>query len=251
MPRYDTAANIINAAASECGLTAVSDPYASSDPAFIQLRNILASCGREMLGLFQWNKLITSYSINTTTTPANPPLSGKYDLPADFAYFIDQTGWSPVSGGFGLPLGGPLSEQDWTYLVATNLASSTVYVSFKMSQGQFQVLPSPPPANTAITFSYLSRYWVAVTGSTTGSKDAPTLSSDVILYEPILITKFLKLRFLEAKGFDTTAAVGQFLTMFESWTGRDVSAPILRMARRYVFPYLGWRNIPETNYGLP
>lgn len=247
MPRFDTAANIINAAASECGLTATSDPYASSDPAFIQLRNILTSAGREMLALYQWNKMVKTHSITTNV----PPDDGNYDLPDDFAYMIDQTGWSPVSGGSGLPLGGPLSEQDWAYLVNTNLASSTVYVSFKMAQGQFQVLPQPPPDNVIINFEYVSRYWVALTGSTTGTKDAPTLSSDVILYEPVLITKFLKLRFLEAKGFDTTAAVAQFLTMFESWTGKDVSAPVLRMARRYLFPYLGWRNIPETNYGLP
>jgi len=63
--------------------------------------------------------------------------------------------------------------------------------------------------------------------------------------------KFLKLRFLEAKGFDTTAAAGQFLNMFNSFTDKDVSAQTLNMSRARVFPYLGWRNIPETNYGLP
>lgn len=247
MARYDSAADIINGAAVECGLTAVSDPYSSTDPAFIQLRLLLKTAGLEMLSLYQWQKMVREHSITT----AVPPDTGDYDLPDDFGFMIDQTGWSPMSAGTGLPLGGPLSEQDWAYLVNTNLASSTIYVSFKISEGQFQVLPQPPPDGIEINFRYISRYWVAATGSTTGTKFAPEQADDVILFEPILIIKFLKLRYLEAKGFDTTAAVGQFLTMFQAWTGKDVSAPVLNMARSRYFPYLGYRNIPETNYGLP
>jgi hypothetical protein len=247
MARYDTAADIINGAAAESGLTVVADPYSSTDPAFIQLCALLKTAGLEMLSLYQWQKMVREHSITT----AVPPDTGDYDLPDDFGYMVDQTGWSPMSAGTGLPLGGPLSEQDWAYLVNTNLASSTIYVSFKISEGQFQVLPQPPPDGIEINFKYISRYWVAATGSTTGTKFAPDQSDDVILFEPILIIKFLKLRFLEAKGFDTTAAVGQFLTMFQAWTGKDVSAPVLNMARSRYFPYLGYRNIPETNYGLP
>lgn len=248
MARYDTAGEIVNAAAVECGLTAVSDPFASSDPAMVQLCTMLTNVGRELLGLHQWNRFVKVHSITT----AVPPDDGNYDLPDDFAWIIDQTGWTPTNAGLGLPLGGPLSEQDWAYLVNTNLASSTIYVSFKQSQGQFQVLPQPPPDGIEITFSYISRWWVAETATpTVAEKDKVEASTDVVLFEPILITKFLKLRFLEAKGFDTTAASTQFHSVFMQWTGKDASAPVLNMARMRLFPYLGWRNIPETNYGLP
>ncbi len=248
MARYDTAGDIINAAAVECGLTAVADPFASTDPAFVQLVQLLTNTGRELLGLFQWNRFVKEHSITT----AVPPDDGNYDLPDDFAYFIDQTGWTPTNAGLGLPLGGPLSEQDWAYLVNTNLASSTIFVSFKMSQGQFQVLPQPPPDGIDINFKYISRWWVALAAAATVAvQDRITASDNVVLYEPILITKFLKLRFLEAKGFDTTGASQQFHSVFMQWTGKDVSAPVLNAARMRLFPYLGWRNIPETNYGLP
>jgi hypothetical protein len=248
MPRYDTAGDIINSAAVECGLTAVSDPFASTDPAFIQLVQLLTNTGRELLGLYQWNRFVKTHSITTVV----PPDTGDYDLPDDFAFMIDQTGWTPTNAGLGLPLGGPLSEQDWAYLVNTNLASSTIYVSFKMSQGQFQVLPQPPPTGIDIIFSYISRYWVALSAApTVAASDKITASDNVVFYEPILITKFLKLRFLESKGFDTTAASQQFQSVFMQWTGKDVSAPVLNAARMRVFPYLGWRNIPETNFGLP
>lgn len=249
MARYDTAGNIINQAASECGLTAVPDPYASSDPAFIQLRNILNSAGQELLGSHEWQKMVKEHTINTTTTVANPPGSNKYDLPDDFSSIIDQTGWTPTNAGMGLPLGGPLTPQDWTYLVATDLAASTIYVSFRQNQGQFWVLPDPPPADTDITFEYMSRNWAISAASV--EMDSCTAADDTVWFEPILIKKLLKLRFLEAKGFDTTAAVAQFANAFMQWTGKDISAPVLSMARNRVFPYLSWRNVPQTNFGLP
>lgn len=248
MARYDTAADIVNAAAVEVGLTAESDVFASSNAAFVQLRTMLTNVGRELLGLHQWNRFVKVHSITT----AVPPDTGDYDLPDDFAWLIDQTGWTPTNAGMGLPLGGPLTEQDWAYLVNTNLASSTIYVSFKQSQGQFQVLPQPPPDGIDIVFSYISRWWVAdALTPTVATKDSVTSNDDVVLFEPILAVKFLKLRFLEAKGFDTTAATAQFQSVFMQWTGKDVAAPVLNAARMRLFPYLGWRNIPETNYGLP
>lgn len=244
MPRFDTAANIINAAATECGLTPVTDPFASTDPAFIQLIQLLTSTGRELYGMHEWNMLNKTYTITTHSVD-----SGLYDLPADFGYIIEQTGWNPTNR---LPLGGPLTPQNWEYLVSTGLAKNTIYISFKINQGQFQILPQPPPEASVITFEYISRYWVAVTAApTTPAQDSVQIATDVVLFEPILIVKFLKLRFLEAKGFDTTAAAGQFLNMFNSYTDKDVSAQTLNMSRARVFPYLGWRNIPETNYGLP
>jgi hypothetical protein len=248
MPRFDTAGTIINQAAAEVGLVPVSNPYLSTDPSFVQMTYLLSSAGRELLGAHQWQRFVQTHTITTVV----PPDTGNYDLPADFGWIIDQTGWSPTAGGAGLPLGGPLSEQDWTYLVNTNLAASTIYISFKQADGQFQVLPQPPPDNTIINFEYMSRYWVATAlAPTVLAKDAPTATDDVVLFEPVLIMKLLKLRFLEAKGFDTTAAMGQFANVFSQWTGKDTSTAVLNMARVRTFPYLGWRNVPETNYGLP
>src|SRR5690606_2231492 len=129
--------------------------------------------------------------------------------------------------------------------------SSTIYISFKQADGEFQVLPQPPPDAQEIKFTYMSRWWVADASTTTPASDAPTAADQVILSEPVLITKLLKLRLLEAKGFDTSAALSQFLNVMSQWTGKDTSTQVLNMARVRVFPYLGWRNVPEANYGLP
>lgn len=249
MPLYETARQAIVAAGNECGLTNLSDStdvYASTDLAIIQLRNLLTSAGRELLALNTWQRLIKQYS-HTIVSPGDD--SGELALPDDFGYMIPQTAWTPTNAGIGMPLAGPLSPQDWTYLVNSGLATSTIYVSFRQSAGTLNLLPIPPPLGVEINYQYIMRTWVIDDDGTT-YKDRAENNDDTILYIPILIQKFLKLRFLEAKGFDTTAALGQFQTAFMQWTGNDISAPVLNMARsRGVFPYLGWRNIPDTNYG--
>lgn len=250
MARFETAGTIINRAAAECGLNPASgfNPFTSTDPAFLQLVTLLTSAGQELLALHEWQKLTNTYEIIFGTTVANPVGTGKFDLPSDFGYFLDQTGWSESER---LPLGGPMTPQDYSYLVNTNLANSTVFVTFRMNDGQIWVLPDPPPSGQTINFEYISRNWVQPVGTTAVSArtDSVANTGDTVLYEPVLIVKFLKMRFLEARGFDTTAAVAQFLTVFNAWTGKDSAAPVLRAARTRVFPYLGYRNIPETGYG--
>ena len=244
MARYETAAQAIQQAALECGLVSGTNPYVSSDPAIVQMVGLLNSCGRELLTMREWQRMIVSYTITVAAGD-----TGFYNLPADYQRHIDQTDWNPSNR---LPLGGPLTAQDYTYLLATNLASSTIYISFREKDGQFVILPQPPPVGQVITFEYISRYWVALAGAPTVlAQDTATAPDNVIMFDPLLIQKLLKLRFKEAKGFDTTAASQQFNNAIMSFGGQDKSAPVLSAARSRGFPYIDDRNVPETNYGLP
>lgn len=247
MAQYDTAADVINAAANECGIASVVDPYGSSATEFIQLRGLLTQCGRELLGMYQWQELIVRTSFSTGAVPVS---TGLYDLPADFGYFINQTGWTPVSGGMGVPLIGPLSEQVWAAVVSSGLASTTLYIAFKFARRKINVLPAPAPANITVGYAYVSRYWVASTPGTTPDKDAPTVSTDVILYESILISKMLAARYKQAKGLDANATLEQFQNMFATYTGLNSPAPILSTTSVKAFPFLNmWSNVPPTGYG--
>lgn len=250
MARYETATQCINQVALECGLISVPDsipnPYAASgvDPAVSQMVGLLRSAGREIVTMREWQRLIVSYTLTVVLGD-----TGFYPLPADYSRHIDQTDWNPSNR---LPLGGPLTAQDYTYLLATNLASSTIYISFREKDGQFVILPQPPPVGQVITFEYNSRYWIAAAGAPTVlAKDSPTAPDDIILFDPLLIQKCLKIRWKEAKGFDTNAASQQFNNAVMSFSGQDKSAPVLSAARSRGFPYIDDRNVPETNYGLP
>lgn len=251
MAQYDTAGQIVNYAAIECGLGAVSDPFASSDPAIVQLCTLLNMSGRELWTKHQWQQFVTSVTLNTSTDII-AGTTNQMALPALFGYWINQTAWTPNNLGLGLPLGGPLSESQWTAIVAQNLAADTIYLSFKVANGRIYLLPDPPPAATDITFEYVSRGWVqpAATSLPTARTDAAVASADVILFESILMTKMLSARFKEAKGLDSSASAAQFAAAFQAATTFNKPAPILNTAAQQTFPLINvWTNTPPTGYG--
>ena len=243
---YDTATQVIAAAAVECGLTPQADPYASTLDDQVQLRTMLNQCGRELNAAFQWQQLIKTHTIDTGLVPA---ADGRYPLPSGFSYYINSTGWNPSNIGLGLPLGGPLTRQQYSMLVATNLAVSTIYVSFNVADDSIEILPAPGAPNTIITFNYMSTDWVDVLGGGTYASFAAN-ASDIIRYEPILITKMLTARYKQAKGLNAAASIEQFQNMFSVFTGVNAPAPILNLTTSNSFPFLNpWLNIPQGGFG--
>jgi hypothetical protein len=245
MARQDSANAIINRVALEVGLTPVSDPVSDPDEAFVQLTGLLTVAGQELVELHPWQVLIDNYSF-TTVVPAD---TGIYDLPDDFCYMIEQTGWDKTSN---VPLVGPLSSQDWAYLEGRNLVSQTIYASFKQQENKLYLYPQPPPNGLQVSFDYIRRTWCRNTGSADLDQEEIIAGSDVIAFEPILIQKFLKAKFLEAKGFDAGSARLEFENIFNSRTGKDEGAAVLNAAgtsRR--FPYIDpLYNVGDTNYGV-
>jgi hypothetical protein len=241
--RYITAGDIINRAAVECGLTPSADVFAETDPSFIQLRNLITSCGQDLVESYPWEILRREHQILTVV----PPDTGVFDLPTDFGYMIPQTGWERAEN---VPLGGPLSPQQWSYLEGRDLVSFTIYASFRIMEDKFQIFPQPPPDGLDINFEYISREWVATGGTPTG--DTVTANDEVILFKPIMIVQYLRFKFLEAKGFNSQPALAAFTKAYEQATGGNKSAPILNAgARAAGIHYLDFRNIPNTNYGGP
>ncbi len=242
--RYITAADIINRAAVECGLVPSSDVFAETDPSFIQLRNLINSCGQDLVESYPWEILRREHQILT----AVPPDTGVYDLPADFGYMIPQTGWERAEN---VPLGGPLSPQQWSYLIGRDLVSFTIYASFRIMENKFQIFPQPPPDGLDINFEYISRAWAQATGGGAFG-DTVTANSDIVYFKPIMIVQYLRFKFLEAKGFNSQPALAAFAKAYEQATGGNKSAPILNAgARAAGIHYLDFRNIPNTNYGGP
>jgi hypothetical protein len=234
--RVDTAVNIINGALSASGLSTVADPYASTDGAVIQMKNLLTSCIRELASMHEWSQFTREMTFTTTS-------SDNYPLPDDFDYFRNQTGWVSTDA---LPLGGPLSSQAWQMMVNTSFASS-FYIYFRQMQDKFYVWPSPPPIGKDVSIEYQSRNFVLEGAST--YKDYADNAADVVLYDPLLIIRFLTLRFKEARGFDTTAAERQFNVIFDSRAGRDAAAPVLSLSGKSEMPLISIDNVPESGYG--
>lgn len=236
------AGDILNRVAVEVGMEPAQDPYSSQDPLFVQMRTLLNVAGEELVQAYPWELLIREAEIQTQSTD-----SGDYPLPTDFLYMINQTGWERSQN---VPLFGPLSPQDWQYLLGRDLVTSTIYASFRLQEGLLRLFPQPPAEGLNIHYEYVSKNWV-LDPITQTYKDNVSARTDQPLYDKTLISRVLKVKVLEAKGWDSTKAQADVNQTFSFLTGQDKGADVLRVGRRLGVPYLNiWRNLPDTNYGL-
>lgn len=247
MARYLTVNDIINRASLEVGLKESASPVTDQDELFGQMVALLDSAGQEMCELNDWPVLYRQYRIVTQDGD-----SGEYDLPSDFNYMIDQTGWDRTNR---VAMGGPLSPQDWTYLAGRDLVSQSIFASFRQAQGKLMLYPQPPPEGIEITFEYVSRDWLQ---EVAGVLDQPPTTTDTIsdgsnlcLLPGLMMIKFLKLKWLQAKGFDYSAAAMEFDTVFQGQIGKSEGAPILSAGQNgRNFPYLNpLFNVGDTGFG--
>jgi hypothetical protein len=247
MARIKSVNDILKQVAIEVGLIPINSPVDSAEEAYIQLVGLMNTAGQELTEVHPWQRLVKTYEIETKNGD-----SGIYDLPLDFNYMIDQTGWDRNNE---VPVGGPLSPQDWTYLLGRNLVSSTIYVSFRQWEGKMHLFPQPPPVGMKITFEYMSTNWLrnpTELFEPGGTHDEIQAGSDVCLIDSLLTTKFVKLKFLTAKGFDASAAAVEFENVLNSQTGKDTGARILSAGNNsraypYIMPY---RNTGDSGMGM-
>jgi hypothetical protein len=244
MARFANVNTIMNRVAVEIGLNSVIDPVSSQDELFIQMRILLDGAGQELLELHPWQKLNKVYTILTKEGD-----TGTYDLPADFGYMIQQTGWDLTNN---VSMGGPLSAQDWSYLAGRDLVSQSIYASFREVDGKMDLYPQPPSPGIDIRFEYISRNWLIDSTDTTITRDTIESGNDICVYDPILIVKYLKVKQMDAKGFDSSAARMEFETIFLSRTSKDEGSAILSASHgTRGFPYLTpYYNTGDTGFGI-
>lgn len=244
-PTWSAAGDIINRAAIEVGLSDVSDPFSSTDPNIKQMCYLLKSQGKELVHLRNWNHLRKEYHFTTVAGQS------EYDLPADFHNMIDQTWWNRTNR---LPVGGPLSSQEWQYLRA-RMVGVVFNVLFRPYDRAMKLYPETnTPGGYDIYYEYNSRYWVSSPAAIdTLISDEPTQSDQLLWFDDLILIRGVKLQFLKAKGFDTTAAQQDFNAALEYMKGADSISPTLNATRRFnpvVDPLIGGQSVPVTGFGV-
>jgi general stress protein CsbA len=236
-----TADVVINRVAAEVGLVPVVDPLGSSDASFVQLVHLLNTAGDELAVLYNWEAMRREHTITTAAID-----TGNYALPTDFDRIVDNSAWDRTSD---LPMYGPLSAQDWQALLG-RAVTNLINLGWRITEGEFQVYPTPVGVVADIYFEYQSNNWIVATDGTT-YKNSVTVNSDVILFNRVLISRYLKLKFLMAKGLDATAAQDDFNQMFDMLTGQDKGAGTLSAgADNGSYPFINaYRNIGNSNFG--
>jgi hypothetical protein len=237
--RYKQAADLVLEVGVEIGLPKVSDPFTTSDPQYQRMITLLNVAGNALLEMYPWARLINKYEIVTVLN------QNEYALPNDWDAMIDQTLWRQG----GLYPGYPASPQVWQYY-SNILAGVTITVLFREQDGKLLIWPSVG-SNVPINMEYRSRGWVRQSDITTGPfKDNVSAGTDWVLHDPLLISRYLKLRFLESLGFDTQSAKDDFNIVLEARSAKDNSAPVLSASvSAPMMRLISVNNVPETGFG--
>jgi hypothetical protein len=227
-----TAGQIVNMAATEMGLAEIADPYASVDQKFIQLRALLKSAGDEIAKAHPWKVLereclVTGDGVTTT-----------FALPADFLRMKDDSGWKR-STPFPLDL---LSAQQWQSIKAWTV-NSTVQTFYRIQQGRL-VFYQAPALNVSLAYEYLSRYWVASAGAASADAYFPSASGDVVMLEPVMVTRLLKAKFAMAKGLDSTGLFAEYAQALHDAANLEPARVLSLNGGSFAARYVDYLNYP-------
>ena len=243
---FDTAGQIVNDALVEVGLSSVSDPFSDTeDSNSVQMCTLIKSVGREILRQRFWTQMRGEHTFTTVLGTST------YALPSDFHSMVDQSGWNRTNR---LPLGGPLSPQEWQYL-KSRLTSVVFTVLFRPMDGVINLYPDiNTPGGYTIAFEYLSNGWVEVPAIPTNTfRDYPTASTDIVRFDSLMVMRGLKLAWMKLHGFDTTSVQQDYLEAYNRAAGMDSFNPILSLTRqggvRSPDALLGQQSVPITGFG--
>ena len=246
MSRYWTGLQVLNQVAGELGLNTASTLVGATDVQTIQLLSLFNSSGNELMLYYPWEQFRKEWVFDTEVD------KGEYALPDDWNYAIDQTQWDRTDHW---PLLGPKSAQEWAWLKG-GLLSAAPRLRFRIMDNKFLLWPVPStttsPSQYRLAQEYISRNWVMSTNNENAPVQAPmiTKDADIAMYDPWLLVKFIKMKFYELKGFNTTNTQADFMRVFNALTGKDVGAPILSLTPQTMSQYLGPWSVPDGSWNV-
>jgi hypothetical protein len=221
----------------------------ATDPAKALLVQMANLASLEISTAYEWPELIREGSITVQSAAPPDPNIGtavSFPLPVDFYRFVDQTQWNEA---MRFPAVGPLSPQGWmSYLVFPISANFTL--TWQVREGKIWFLNPPAPPGHVFRFMYMSSAIVRDAADPNLYKNIADKDGDLFLLDSLLITLLTRLKWLEAKGFDSSSAARDFAVAWDARSG-GVAAPVLSLTGgRGGVPLLGAHNFSDTNYAI-
>ena len=166
----------------------------------------------------------------------------KYSLPSDYESLVPRTMWDKSKHWEML---GPEDAQQWEWLLSGYISTGP-RIRWRLLGAYFQIWPGMSTAEY-LGFEYRSKGWAAAADGTV--KNSFTVDTDTCIYPDRLMVNATKLKYFEAKGFDTTAMMRNYLTEMEAAKALDMSSANLSLAPRPGTVLIGYDNIPDSGYG--
>ena len=185
---------------------------------------------------------IGTYSTSNVTNGTIYFQKVKYALPSDYDAIVPRTMWDKSKHWEML---GPEDAQQWEWLLSGFIATGP-RIRWRLYGDYFQIWPGNSSAEY-LGFEYRSQGWARAADGTV--KNSFTVDTDTCIYPDRLIVLNTKLKYWEAKGFDTQAIYRDYLTELETAMAQDVSGANLSFAPRPGSVLIGWDNLPDSGYG--
>ena len=225
-----TALKIIQTVAAETGLP-IPITLASTDAGTVQLVALLNSAGYESCIYYPWEFLQEKQIIT------GDGVTAAFPLPPDYLYQVDNTG-----NALDAPnsLFGPITPQVWSYNETNLMVGITTMYQIRDSLMQFNPIP---PAGVVYQWYYVRYTWVL---DATGSfKAEVTKDDDVPLFDWMLIVKYIKMKYMNAKGLNSAPVTNEFNNIWNSLMGKDTGAPVLNTA---AVSFVNYGNLPQGDW---
>ena len=184
----------------------------------------------------------TDFSTSNVTSGTVYFQKVKYDFPSDYDSIVPRTQWDKSKHWEML---GPESAQQWEWLLS-GFISTGPRIRWRLFGSYFQIWPGYSNAEL-LGYEYRSQGWATASNGTV--KNSFTVDSDTCIYPDRLMVLSTKLKYFQAKGFDTTALYRDYIIEFETSVAQDTSAANLSFSPRPGAVLIGWDNIPDSGYG--
>ena len=225
-----TALKIIQTDSAETGLP-IPTTLASTDAGTVQLVALLNSAGYESCIYYPWEFLQEKQVI------VGDGVSESFPLPIDYLYQIDNTG-----NAINQPntLFGPITPQVWSFNESFLINDLTLM--FQIRDNKMQFSPAAP-AGVTYQWYYVRHTWVQ--DAVSGNKSNITKDDDIPWFDWMLMVKYIKMKFMNAKGLNSTVTTSEFNNLWNSLIGKDTGAPVLNAA---IVSFANWGNLPQGDW---
>lgn len=185
-------------------------------------------------------------SQNATSTQIDEAITfGKVQYPFANNYdrVIDRTDWDKSKHW---EMQGPETPQQWEWLLSGYISTGP-RIRYRIFQNYFQIWPITT-TNEYLGFEYISSSWAL--SALDVPKSSFTADDDTCIFPNRLMVIMLKLKYYEAKGFDTTAYYRDYIRQLDIAKANDSGSQTLSFSPTTGSPLIRWENIPDSGYGF-
>jgi hypothetical protein len=195
-----------------------------------------------------WEILQKLYTFNSVLD------QGEYDLPEDYGRLTIDTVWDRAQL---TPVMGPLSPALWQTIKSGLIGNGIYFSRYRVVRSQATTVPKKvfildPPGTSdgqELVYEYQSTQMTAL-ADLSATNATFVNDTDVFLLPRDLLKLSFKWRWRMAQGLPYTTFLEEYNQELDKYSGRDRPEPGFSMTGgRYRQNFLGWANIPDTNYG--